>query len=43
LNARSADEVLAFASARRDRARLTGTSSRERRITGADPDADIPF
>jgi len=31
LNARSAGDVLAFASARRDRARVTG------------PDADIPF
>jgi DNA polymerase (family 10) len=43
LNARSADDVLAFASARRDRSRLTGTSSRERRVTDSDPDADIPF
>jgi len=43
LNARSADDVLAFASARRDRVRLTGTSSRERRVTDSDADADIPF
>ena len=43
LNARSADDVLAFATARRDRGRITGRSSRERRIAGSDPDADIPF
>ena len=43
LNARSADDVLAFASARRDRGRLTGTRSRERHVTDAGPDADIPF
>jgi DNA polymerase (family X) len=43
LNARSADDVLAFASARRNRSRLTGTSSSERRVTDSDPDADIPF
>jgi DNA polymerase (family 10) len=43
LNARSGDDVLAFASARRDRARLTGTSSHERRVADSDPDADIPF
>jgi len=43
LNARSPDDVLAFASARRDGARPTGTSSRERRVDDRDPDADIPF
>ena len=43
LNARSADDVLAFATARRDRGRITGRSSLERRIAGSDPDADIPF
>jgi DNA polymerase (family 10) len=42
LNARSADDVLAFATARRDRGRIT-ERSRERRIAGSDPDADIPF
>jgi len=43
LNARSADDVLAFATARRDRGHTTGRSSLERRIAGSDPDADIPF
>jgi DNA polymerase (family X) len=43
LNARSADDVLAFAAGRRDRGHTTGRSSRERRIAGSDPDADIPF
>ncbi len=43
LNARSADDVLAFATARRDRGHTTGRSSRERRMAGSDPDADIPF
>jgi len=43
LNARSADDVLAFASARRDRTRATGTASRDRRVADSNPDADIPF
>jgi len=43
LNARSADDVLAFASARRDRARVADTSAREPGVAASDPDADIPF
>ena len=43
LNARSADDVLAFASARRDRTRATGPASRDRRIADSSPNADIPF
>jgi DNA polymerase (family 10) len=43
LNARSADDVLAFASARRQRAPVTRATSRDRRLADSDSDADIPF
>lgn len=43
LNARSADDVLAFASARRERASIARADQRDHRLVDQDSDADIPF
>jgi DNA polymerase (family 10) len=43
LNARSADDVLAFASVRRERASIARADQRDHRLVDQGSDADIPF